>query len=122
MSEGKQHIKEEAITENTGRMRVLSSVLNGSFLTREGILKQLPYVLFVAFLLVLYIWNGYHAEKTVRELYKTDLQLKELKSEYTTTFSKLEILRQQSKVAEKIKAVGLEESRVPPKKIVINKK
>jgi len=58
----------------------------------------------------------------VRELDKEDKRLKEIKSEYTTTSTKLEVLRQQSKVAEEIARMGLEESRVPPKKIVIEPK
>jgi len=97
-------------------------VLTGNILTRDGIVNQVPFVLYISLLLVIYIGYGYYAEKTVRELDKEDKRLKEIKSEYTTTSTKLEVLRQQSKVAEEIARMGLEESRVPPKKIVIEPK
>ena len=108
--------KEEKPTGN-----IIASILNGSFLTKDSIINQLPFLAFIGFLLVLYIYNGYQSEKTIRELYKADTELKELKSQYTTTFSKLESMRQQSNVALKIQSVGLVESRVPPKKIVVDK-
>ena len=100
---------------------LFAAILNGSFLTRDVIVNQLPYLAFIGFMLILYIYNGYQSEKTIRELYKADTELKELKSQYTTTFSKLETMRQQSNVAQKIASVGLVESRVPPKKIVVEK-
>ncbi len=97
-------------------------IISGNILTRDSIVNQVPYVLYLSLLAVLYIGYGYYAEKTVRELDKEDTLLKEIKSEYTTTSTKLEVLRQQSKVAEEIARMGLEESRVPPKKIVIEPK
>lgn len=97
-------------------------ILTGNILTRDSIVNQVPYVLYISLLAVIYIGYGYYAEKTVRELDKEDKRLKEIKSEYTTTSTKLEVLRQQSKVAEEIARMGLEESRVPPKKIVVEPK
>lgn len=94
-------------------------LLSGKWMSRDYIFKNLTYILFLVMLLLMYIAYGYEAERTVRRLYKVDAELKELKSEYTTTFSKLEVVKQQSKVAENIKELGLKESLVPPKKIVV---
>ncbi len=95
-------------------------VLNGNILAKDVMLNQMPYFFYLAFLAVIYIGYGYYGEKTIRELDKVDKQLKEIKSEYTTTSTKLEVLRQQSAVALEIEKMGLEESRVPPRKIVID--
>ena len=94
--------------------RLLVGVLNGSFLTREKVLANMPFFLYVAFLMVLYISYGYYTERTVRELHRTDTELKELRSEYITVRSHLDRTERQSQVAEDIRSMGLEESRVPP--------
>lgn len=99
--------------------RVLVNLLNGSFLTRDAVVRQVPYMLFLVGLMIIYIGYGYYAEKTVRKVYKTDVEVKELKSRYTTTFSRLETKKQQSNIAETVAQMGLTESRTPPFKIVI---
>lgn len=111
------------VAKDAGK-KVLGSVallLSGRWMSRDYIFKNLGFLLYVVFLLLLYIGYGYEAERTVRKLYRVDAELKELKSEYTTTFSELEVKKQQSSVAESIKQLGLKESLVPPKKIVVKK-
>lgn len=109
--------------KSTGRRALggLFMLLSGRWMSRDYIFKNLSYILYLVMLLLMYIAYGYEAERTVRRLYKVDAELKELKSEYTTTFSKLEVVKQQSKVAENIRELGLKESLVPPRKIVLTK-
>ncbi|MCB9171204.1 MAG: hypothetical protein H6597_00670 [Flavobacteriales bacterium] len=99
--------------------RLLVGVLNGSFLTREKVLTNMPFFLFVALLMVLYISYGYYTERTVRELHRTDAELKEMRSEYISIRSHLDRTERQSQVAEDIQDMGLVESRVPPHKIEV---
>lgn len=120
--ENKEEKKEKDKVKKKTEPNLLVQVITGNILTRDSIVNQMPFVLYIALLMVIYIGYGYYGEKTIRELDKVDKQLKEIKSEYTTTSTKLEVLRQQSKVAEEINRMGLEESRVPPKKIVIEPK
>ena len=100
--------------------RGFSSVLNGSFLTRETVLGNMSFILFMAFLMICYISYGYYTERTVRDLQTTDHELKELRSEYITVRSELEQQEQQSKVATKIEALGLKEVLDPPRKIRVD--
>ena len=58
--------------------RGFASVMNGSFLTRESVLGNMGFILFVALLMICYISYGYFTEKTVRDLQRTDSELKEL--------------------------------------------
>lgn len=102
--------------------RGLISVLNGTFLTRENVLGNMPFILFCAGLMVLYIGYGYHTERIVRELHNTNVQVKEQRSEYITVRARLEQEERQSHVARGIKELGLEESRVPPVKIPVTRK
>ena len=57
----------------------------------------------------------------VRDLHRTDAELKELRSEYITVRAHLEKAEQQSQVAAGIGELGLKESRVPPVKLQVAK-
>lgn len=100
--------------------RALISVLNGSFLARENVLRNMPFILFTAGLMLCYIAYGYWTERTVRALDRTSTELKEMRSEYITVRSQLEQAEQQSQVAQDIQGLGLEESRVPPHRITVD--
>ncbi|HMW98640.1 MAG: hypothetical protein JST41_09705 [Bacteroidetes bacterium] len=100
--------------------RALISVLNGSFLTKESVLSNMPFILFCAGLGLAYIAYGYWTERTVRELDRTNGELKEMRSEYLTVRSHLEQAQQQSHVADDISALGLKESRTPPTLITVD--
>lgn len=106
--------------------RSFVDVINGNFLTRDDVLRHLPYLLFCCFLALIYIANGYVAEDTVRKLNKVSKELKEYRSEYITTKSELMYKSKQSELAAYInlKGLGLKESYEPPKKIIVqqNKK
>jgi len=99
------------------------NIVNGDFLTQKTSTKQLPFVLFLAVIAMVYIANGYYAEHTVRKINNATKELKELHSEYITTKSTLMQISTQSSVAGlSLKHIeGLQESKEAPKKIVINK-
>ena len=102
--------------------RGLVNVLNGAFLTREKVLANMPFLLFVAGLMLFYIGYGYWTERTIRDLDHTSSELKEMRSEYITVRSYLEKAERQSQVADDIGGMGLRESREPPMHIVVDKK
>ncbi len=102
--------------------RGLANVLSGTFLTREKVLANMPFLLFVAGLMLVYIGYGYWTERTERELDRTGTELKEMRSEYITIRSHLEKAERQSQVADDIGGLGLRESRVPPLRITVDRK
>ncbi|MBL7946493.1 MAG: hypothetical protein JNN32_10565 [Flavobacteriales bacterium] len=101
--------------------KMMIGVLNGSFLTKEKVLGNMPFILFCAGLMITYIAYGYHTERIVRDLHRVDHELKELRSEHITVRAQLEKLEQQSQVAAGIGELGLNESRVPPVKLEVDK-
>jgi hypothetical protein len=119
-SKVKEAAPREARKGGAGLPRPLIAILNGSFLTREKLLANMGFILFVAGLMILYIGYGYYTERTVRLLQHTESDLKELRSEYITVRSQLEQTEQQSRVAEDIGDLGLHESRVPPYKLKVD--
>lgn len=93
--------------------------MDGSFLTTENVVKNLPFILFVMGLGIFYIANSYYAEKTIIQINKTGNDLKELRSEYITGKSDLMKKSKQSEVATLAIQNNLKESIEPPKKIII---
>ena len=118
--------KEETKSDNkkeTGKVtRSLANIFSGNFLSKDNVVRSLPFIFFLTFLGILYIANGYYAERTVRDLYKVGNELKELRSEYITIKSDLNYKSKQSQVAQATLELGIKESTVPPTKIVVDKK
>ncbi|MGD1845178.1 MAG: FtsL-like putative cell division protein [Salibacteraceae bacterium] len=120
---GNQEAKSGKAKSRKGRKvaRPFIDLLSGNLLTREDVVQHLPYFLFLSFLCLVYIGNGFIAEGTVRKLNRNGQQIKELRSEYITIKSDLMVRSKQSELARLIqeKNLGLKESFAPPKKIVV---
>jgi hypothetical protein len=100
--------------------RSLANIFSGNFLSKDNVVGFLPFIFFLTFIGILYIANGYYAEKVVRDLYKTGNDVKELRSEYITIKSELNYKSKQSQVAQATKAIEVYESTTPPTKIVVD--
>jgi hypothetical protein len=101
--------------------RSLVDIINGNILTNKYSLKQVPFMMFMTGITLLYIANSYYAEKKIRQISKVTNELKELRSEYITSMSKLMFVSKQSEVAKTAEEMGLQikESTNPPGKIII---
>ena len=95
------------------------NIFSGNFLSKDYVIGQLPFILFLTVVGLSYIANGYYAEKSVREISHINTGLKELKSEYIISKSELMFMSNQSEMARAVAPSGLKESTVPPKKIVV---
>lgn len=104
--------------QNVSFSKSAASILDGSFLTRENLLSQLPFIIFITFLAIIYIANSYNAEKTIIEINRTKKQLEELRYEYVTTKSNLMFQSKQSEVAYRLATSQVKESTVPPIKLI----
>jgi hypothetical protein len=98
----------------------LSSVFSGTFLTSDKTLKHLPFIIFLTFMAILYIANGYYADDKIREVNKLSNDIKEKHSEYISTTSELMFASKQSEVARSAESMGLKEPVVPPTKILVD--
>jgi hypothetical protein len=103
--------------------RQVIDVINGNFLTNESAVKQIPFILFLVVVAIIYISNTYYAEKILRKTNTVNNEIKELRSEYITSKSDLMFISKQSEVARAAAnmKIGIKESVVAPKKIVIEK-
>jgi len=116
-------VVEEEVVETKPRgnklTRGVSSFMSGRFLTSETTMNYLPFVMFLAFLSLCYIANGYYAQSKDRELDKLNSELGELRTQYVIAKSKLMYLSKESEVTKAAANIGVKEALIPPDKIVI---
>ena len=79
----------------------------------------LPKIFFVMVLGLIYIGNTHYAEQTVRKINLIQMEVEDLRADYTTLKSDLMFSSKQSEVARKVKAYGLKESLIPPFKVIV---
>ena len=105
---------------NGGRKFIEAINIFGYF-DQQGVVRMMPYIFFLTFLALIYIGNTYYAERTIRDIDRTERELKELHSEFITAKSELMYRSKLSEVAVAISTRDLTESTVAPRKIMIRK-
>lgn len=83
-------------------------------LNYQSVVRQVPFFLFLAMLAVLYIYNGHFADKTIREISKTERELKELHYEYKTVKGDVLFRSKQSELVKAVEPLGLKELMAAP--------
>ena len=82
---------------------------------KQGIhVKDLPQILFIVLLLVLYIANRHHAEKKIRAIARLEVEVEDLRADYTTLKASYMFASKQSEVAKRAERLGLSESKDSP--------
>jgi len=94
------------------------SLIDGSFLMKDKVVRLLPFALYITLLTIIYVANSYYAEKSVMEIDRLKRELEELRFQEITTKSDLMHLSKQSEVAKTLESQGIKESTIPPHKIV----
>lgn len=102
----------------------IKELLSGTMVSEKIILKNLWYILLLTLLAAIYIGNRFHAEKVTREMTKLQKEVKELRAESLSTSADLMYLSRQSEVYKLVreKSLNLEELKVPPYKLLVDKK
>lgn len=83
------------------------------------ITQNLPFLLFLAFVALVYIANSHLAEKKVRRINKLSREIKELKWEYLSVKSELMFRSKLSEVSKAVEPLGLKELNTPPQRIEV---
>ncbi|MEI7981185.1 MAG: FtsL-like putative cell division protein [Bacteroidota bacterium] len=98
--------------------KAVQEFLGGDYLTREWVIVNLPYLLYVAVLAMIYIGNTYYTEKKFKDIEHTKNELKELRYQYITNKSVLMFRCRQSEISKQAFTYGLKETMLPPYKIL----
>jgi cell division protein FtsL len=92
-------------------------IIDGTLLTRQAVVRQLPFILFLALLGVLYIANRYNAMRITRQVNELQAEIRELRAHSITIAAELMNMSRQSQVARMVQEKGLDlkESVTPPR-------
>lgn len=116
--------KQEPKAPKDSKKGSVRDFLDGSILIKDFMVKQLPFIIFITVLAIIYIGNRYHAEKVYRKHLLIQNELKEMRAEAITTASELMFMSKQSMVVRLVEEEGLniKEAKVPPKRIIVKKR
>jgi hypothetical protein len=96
----------------------LKWLLDGSFMQRRTVIRQLPFLLLITLMGVAYIFNSNYADRIVIQISKSKKELQELRYHYVNTKAKLMYASRQSTLAGALAGRGIKESLTPPVKIM----
>lgn len=85
----------------------MKDLLGGKVLSKDTVLRQIPFILFVTGLILFYIANQYKGEKIMRQIMSLEKEVKELRSEYSSTAFDRQQMSTQSEIIEMVNAKGL---------------
>ena len=83
-------------------------------LNYKWVTKNIPFFFFLAFVAIIYIFNGHHSDKLVREIAKTEKNIKELEYEYKSVKSEVIFRSKASELVNIVEPLGLKETKKPP--------
>lgn len=105
MQEAEEKVNESRNSANAGWKR---------WLNYQSVVRQIPFFLFLTVLAVIYIYNGHHADKTVRQISRTAKEVKELQFEYKTLKGEVMFRSKPSELVKAVEPLGLKELTVSP--------
>lgn len=114
--------EEQVVKEQPRKSSLFKSILDGSVFQRKKVVRQLPFLVLLTVLGVLYIFNSNFTDRTIIEMNRTKRKLQELRFNYVTTKANVMYLSRQSTLNKSLQPRGIKESVIPPYKIIIREK
>jgi len=94
----------------------------GDFLSEGSwITKNLNFFLFLALVAVVYIANGHMADKTIRNINKTQQEIKDLQYEYKTVKSEVMYKSEEAQVEKAAAPLGLKITKDVPQRLQLER-
>jgi hypothetical protein len=100
--------------ENKRRGITFREIIGGEFLTRQSLVRQMPFFFFIVVLFFIQISMIYYFESVQIEMKRTKERLNDLNSEYSTNASELSVKSQHSEVVGQVSHWGLINSTTTP--------
>jgi len=107
----------QEIKESTGSS--FKTFASGSIFGDKRVISQIPFIMFVAIAILLYIFNQYRGENVMRQIMTLEKKVLEMRAESVSTAFDLQELSKQSEVTRMLTEQGLplQEAKTPPYKI-----
>ncbi|MEY2793494.1 MAG: hypothetical protein RJA76_1486 [Bacteroidota bacterium] len=108
--------------KSTGKAGTLDMIFNLDHITNGEIpLKWVYRIVYIAFLILVYIYYTMLADGKIHQIAKETAELEEIRADYTTQKAEYMKMGKQSFLANEVKKYGMEPTLIPATKIVINK-
>ena len=113
--------EKEKPAQGRSREGFVKSLISGSLISERLILGNLGFILMLTLVGAIYIANRFHAEQTIRNIDRLQVELKELRSEAMSTTADLMYISKQTEVLRlvNLKGLGLNELKEPPYKLIV---
>lgn len=79
-----------------------------------NIVRNIPFILFLSVIAILYIYNGHYADKLIRKISASEKNMKELEYEYKTLKSEVIFRSKPTEMMKAVEPMGLKELKQPP--------
>ncbi len=89
-------------------------------LPSERLMENIPLIVFLCFLGIVYIANAHHSEKQSREIRKVEVEVQNLKREHLQVLSTLMHEKKHTRIENEVKQLGLAPPKSRPYRIVVN--
>jgi predicted transcriptional regulator YheO len=76
--------------------------------------KNVKFFLFLAALAIIYIYNGHHAERAIKDINRTSKEMKDLQYEFKMVRKDWMFMTKQSEVVKAVEPFGIKEINEPP--------
>jgi hypothetical protein len=116
----KETIKEEVQDSSVPEAGFFTALFAKETISKEAATDALPFIIFIAFLAMIYIGNRHSAENNIRKIDKLSKEVKELSWDFKTIKADLMFKSKQTEVIKRVDSlVGLKVSVKPPIKIKV---
>lgn len=115
----KELIVEEKPAQKEIPDNFLTQFLSKGFITTDEATRALPFVLYLAFIGMVYIGNRHFAEKNIRDIDKLSKEVKELNWDYKVAKAELAFKSTLTEVAKRADTLGVRESVQPAQKLIV---
>lgn len=83
-------------------------------INQQWLVRNVPFFLYLSALAVVYIYNGHHAEKMIKDINRTSKELKNLQYEYKMVRSEWMQKTKESEVVKSVLPYGIKQVSEPP--------
>lgn len=110
-------------SKNSRRKTGVKSFFGGTILTDERIMRQMPFLAFLALLALILITTRNWSESTLRDIQTLQDELTDLRTQSVTYSAKVMDASRPSEVARRVEkaGTGLREPVRPPRKLIVEK-
>lgn len=110
---------EEKVVKKKRVSLPLKGIVSGEMFSKGVVTKNLPFLLFLALLMVVYIGYGYYVDNTVRKVVREERVEGDLYSELQSLMEVYDQESLRSKVASEVVSSSLFETKDPPRVVLV---